>query len=59
MPGDFSGEAFALLALAIVFITLRMYSRIQLVGFRKLALDDYMMVLAGVRALPLPLATMT
>ncbi len=59
MAGNFNAEAFALLAIALVFIALRMYSRILLVGFRKLAIDDYMMVLAGVRALLLPLATTT
>ena len=48
MAENFIAEAFSLLSIALVFIALRLYSRIITVGFRRLALDDYLMVFAGV-----------
>lgn len=53
MAENFITEAFALLAIALVAIGLRLYIRILTVGFRKLALDDYLMIWAGVSALML------
>ncbi|KAK4207973.1 hypothetical protein QBC37DRAFT_297600 [Rhypophila decipiens] len=40
-------EAFVLMAVGIVFVVLRIFARIKLVGFKKLQADDYLMVLAG------------
>ena len=48
MAENFVAEAFSLLAIGLVIIALRLYSRIITVGFRRLAADDYLMVLAGV-----------
>lgn len=42
-------EAFVLLALAVSLILLRSYVRLHLVGLKKLKLDDYLMLLTGVR----------
>lgn len=42
-------EAFVLLACAVFLILLRSYVRLDLVGLKKLMLDDYLMVLTGVR----------
>ncbi|KAI9872230.1 MAG: hypothetical protein M1830_001881, partial [Pleopsidium flavum] len=47
MAENFVAEAWSTLAIALVFIFLRLYARISLFGFRKLALDDALMVLAG------------
>lgn len=41
-------EAFLLMALGVMVIALRMFARIKLVGFKKLQVDDYLMVVAGV-----------
>lgn len=48
MAENFIAEAFSLLALSLIFIALRIYSRWSSVGFRQLAADDYLMVVAGV-----------
>ena len=48
MAENFIAEAFSLLAIALVVISLRWWSRLMTVGFRKLAVDDYLMVVAGV-----------
>lgn len=48
MAEDSIAEAFSLLGISLGIILLRMISRISLVGTRKLQLDDYLMVLAGV-----------
>ncbi|KAL9047021.1 MAG: hypothetical protein Q9214_000295 [Letrouitia sp. 1 TL-2023] len=53
MAENFIAEAFSLLAIALVAIGLRLYIRVLTVGFRKLALDDYLMIWAGVSALML------
>lgn len=42
-------EAFVLLACAVFLILLRSYVRLDLVGLKKLMLDDYLMLLTGVR----------
>ena len=49
MAENFVAEAFSLLAIGIVIIILRLFSRIITVGIRKLAADDYLMIVAGVR----------
>ncbi len=49
MTENFIAEYFSLLAISLVVISLRTVSRISLLGIRKLQLDDYLMVLAGVR----------
>lgn len=43
-------ETFTLLALAAVFVALRIWSRALTVGFKKFQLDDYLMVVALVGA---------
>lgn len=48
MAENFIAEAFSLLAISLIFIALRIYSRWSSVGFRQLAADDYLMVVAGV-----------
>lgn len=48
MAENFIAEAFSLLAVALVVIALRWVSRVMTVGFKKLAPDDYLMVIAGV-----------
>ena len=48
MVENFIAEAFSLLAVGLVVIAVRLYSRILTVGFRNLALDDYLMIVAGV-----------
>lgn len=48
MAENFIAEAFSLLAISLVVIALRWVSRVWTVGFRKLAVDDYLMVVAGV-----------
>jgi hypothetical protein len=53
--GDFTTEAFTLLAIGIVLILLRTYARITTVGFRGLKPDDYIMLLAMVSNRFLPL----
>ncbi|KAL8663695.1 MAG: hypothetical protein Q9202_003641 [Teloschistes flavicans] len=47
MAENFIAEAFSLLAISLVVIALRWVSRVWTVGFRKLAVDDYLMVVAG------------
>lgn len=54
MGENFTAEAWSLCAISLVFIAMRLYSRILTVGVHKLAADDYLMVIAGVRTLPLP-----
>lgn len=51
MAENFIAEAFSLLAISLIFIALRIYSRWSSVGFRQLAADDYLMVVAGVSTL--------
>lgn len=51
MAENFFAEAFSLLAISLIFIALRIYSRWTSVGFRQLAADDYLMVVAGVSTL--------
>ena len=46
---NFIAEAFSLLAIGLIVIGLRLYSRCLSIGLRRLAADDYLMVLAGVR----------
>ncbi|KAA8643485.1 hypothetical protein EYZ11_011901 [Aspergillus tanneri] len=46
--GDFTIEAFTLLAIAIATIVLRIVARYITVGFKQFKLDDYLMPLAGV-----------
>ena len=48
MAENFVAEAFTLLAIGLVVIGLRLYSRCLSVGVRRLAPDDYLMVVAGV-----------
>lgn len=48
MAENFIAEAFSLLAIGLIVIAVRLYSRILTVGFRKLAADDYLMIAAGV-----------
>ena len=48
MVENFVAEAFSLLAIGLVVIGLRLYSRCLSVGVRRLAPDDYLMVVAGV-----------
>ena len=45
---NFLAEAFTLLAVGLVVIALRLYSRCVSVGVRRLAWDDFLMVVAGV-----------
>lgn len=48
MAENFIAEAFTLLAIALVVIALRWVSRVLTVGFSNLAVDDYLMIIAGV-----------
>lgn len=48
MAENFVAEAWSLLAIALVWIGLRIYARCLFLGFRKLAIDDALMVFAGV-----------
>lgn len=48
MAENFIAEAFALLAIGLVVIAGRLYSRVLTVGIRNLAADDYLMIIAGV-----------
>lgn len=45
---EFIIEAFTYLAVGLIIIALRLYSRCLSVGFRRLAWDDYLMIVAGV-----------
>ncbi|MCJ1368714.1 hypothetical protein MMC16_007859 [Acarospora aff. strigata] len=47
MTDNFVAEAWTTLAIALLFIALRLYSRYSLFGFRNLALEDAFMILAG------------
>ena len=49
MAENFTAEAFSLLAISLVVIALRWVSRLLTVGFWRLAADDYLMIIAGVR----------
>ena len=49
MTENFIAEYFSLLAISLVVISLRTISRVSLLGIRRLQLDDYLMILAGVR----------
>ena len=49
MAENFIAEAFSLLAIGLVVIALRWVSRLMTVGFSNLAMDDYLMIVAGVR----------
>ncbi len=53
MADAFTKEAFSLLGVGVVIVTLRTYARLTLVGVRQFMLDDYLMVLAVVRILVL------
>lgn len=55
----FITEAFTLLGIAISIIVLRTYARWSSVGFRNLALDDYIMVFAGVNMCTVPRRLLT
>ena len=48
MLTTFTGEAFALLGVALLVIFLRLGTRINAVGAQNLAADDYLMLLAAV-----------
>lgn len=48
MAGNFIIEAWTELAVALVFIMLRLYFRLTQVGLRGMTLDDFLMVFAGV-----------
>lgn len=48
MSENFVAEFFSLLGISLVVISLRIASRISSLGLRRLQLDDYLMVLAGV-----------
>jgi len=48
MVENFIAEAFSLLAIGLLVITCRLYSRVLTVGFRNLAADDFLMIIAGV-----------
>jgi hypothetical protein len=48
MSENFVAEFFSLLGIALVVISLRIVFRISSLGLRRLQLDDYLMVLAGV-----------
>lgn len=54
MAENFVAEAFSLLAIGILIIILRLISRIITVGIRKLAADDFLMIVAGVRLMISP-----
>ena len=56
MADAFTKEAFTLLGVGIVVVTLRTYARWSLVGIQRFMLDDYLMVLAVVRILVLAVA---
>ncbi|KAH7406988.1 hypothetical protein DE146DRAFT_778586 [Phaeosphaeria sp. MPI-PUGE-AT-0046c] len=47
MAGNFIVEAWTELAIALVFIMLRLYFRLTQVGLRGMTLDDFIMVFAG------------
>ena len=49
MADAFTKEAFSLLGVGVVVVTLRTYTRWTLVGIRQFMLDDYLMLLALVR----------
>ena len=51
MADAFTKEAFSLLGVGIVIVTLRTYARWTLVGIRQFMLDDYLMILAVVKIL--------
>ena len=53
MAENFVAEAFSLLGLSLVIIAFRILARISHLGTRRLQLDDYLMVLAGVIDLPM------
>ena len=46
MADAFNREAFTLLGVGTAIVALRTYARISMVGFRRLMLDDYLMILA-------------
>ena len=48
MDDNFVIEAFTLLGLAIIIISLRIIARWIMVGLKNFWLDDYLMLLAGV-----------
>ena len=48
MAENFIAEAFSLLAIGLIVLAFRLYSRTLTVGFRNLAADDCLMVVAGV-----------
>jgi hypothetical protein len=50
---SFEIEAFTLLALAIIAITVRIVARWTVAGPKNFQLDDYLMPIAGVRSVPL------
>lgn len=48
MDPHFNAEAFSLLGISLGVIGFRFASRLSFLGFRGLAPDDYLMILAGV-----------
>ena len=48
MSENFNAEYFSLLGISLVVISIRTVSRMSFLGIRRLQLDDYLMVLAGV-----------
>jgi hypothetical protein len=48
MMDNFIAEAWSELAIGVVFIFLRLYFRYTQVGLRGMALDDFLMIFAGV-----------
>ena len=51
MSENFTAEFFSLLGISLLVISLRTAARISLLGIRRLQLDDYLMLLAGVSEL--------
>jgi hypothetical protein len=46
MADEFNREAFTLLGVGTAVVALRTYARISMVGFSRLMLDDYLMLVA-------------
>lgn len=54
MSENFVAEYFSLLGISLVVISLRIVSRILSLGLRRLQLDDYLMLFAGVSSSVIP-----
>lgn len=50
---EFINEVWGLQAVAYIALALRYYSRIEALGWRKFALDDYLMIVATVSSQPM------